>query len=125
MAHMDWIVLRNVTVIRIMLTDMTMLLDNAIVTRDGMALDVTASVTKTNAGQNVATFVIARIILLVILSMVYAYVKEAGWVRTVIKYALLDILDIIVQKLLQSVLTAMVPFTMLLVVAIFIQGLLV
>ncbi|GFT69454.1 hypothetical protein NPIL_594361 [Nephila pilipes] len=39
MAHMDWIVLRNVTVIGIMLTVMNMLLDNAIVTRDGIRCD--------------------------------------------------------------------------------------
>ncbi|GFU29255.1 hypothetical protein NPIL_643581 [Nephila pilipes] len=117
MAHMDWIVLRNVTVIGIMLTVMTMLLDNAIVTRDGMALDVIASVTKANAGQNVATFVI-RIILPVILSIVYAYVRESGQERTVVKYALLDILVITVQKLLHYVLMAMVPVILLLVLAI-------
>ncbi|GFS82446.1 hypothetical protein NPIL_81431 [Nephila pilipes] len=120
---MDCIVLRNVTVIGIMLTVMTMLLDNAIVTRDGMALDVIVSVNEANAGQNVATFVIARIILPVILSMVYAYVKESGRERTVVKYAMLDILVISVQKLLQSVLTTMVPVTMLLVFAIVIQSL--
>ncbi|GFU18871.1 hypothetical protein NPIL_673341 [Nephila pilipes] len=123
MAHMDWIVLKNVTVFGILLTVMTMLLDNAIVTRDGMALDVTVSVTEDNAGQNVATFVIARIILPVILSMVYAYVREAERERTVIKYALLDILIITVQKLPQSVLTAMISITMLMVVTIVIQSL--
>ncbi|GFT02428.1 hypothetical protein NPIL_83431 [Nephila pilipes] len=106
-----------------MLTVMTMLLDNAIVTRDGMALDVIASVNEANAGQNVATYVIARIILPVILSMVYAYVRESGWERTVVKYTLLDILVITVQKPLQSMLTTMVPVTMLLVFAIVIQDL--
>lgn len=115
-VHMDWIVLRNVIVIGIMLTVVIMLLGNAIVTRDGMVLDVTANVTEASGVQNVATFVIARIILPVILSMAYACVKEAGVARTVIKYARQDILVTIVQKLAQFVLTAMVPVTMLLVV---------
>lgn len=91
---------------------MTMLLDNAIVIKDGMVLDVTVSVIVVSGDLNVAIFVIARIIRPVTSPPVSAYAREGGLARIVTKFVSLDTLDTIVQKHVHFALTVMELVTM-------------